>query len=107
VGGFVSFLLWLYLEEHGTDKVHALEEFEVDVHVVRGLPPSLSVLLLRVLLGVFVRVTLDPLREQLLHTALGLNFHQARVGFVDHAVAECAQAELRHHAVKQNLRANV
>lgn len=38
-----------HLQEHGAREVAALEEVEVDVHVVRSLPSALGLLLLRVL----------------------------------------------------------
>lgn len=82
-----------------------LEELEVDVHVEGHLAAALNGLLLGGLLG---RLGHDePLRQELLGVARAVELGHARVGLLDEAALEGADAEHGHHAVEQDLRVDV
>ena len=85
--------------------MHALQELEVDVHVERHLASALELFLLH---GPLVEPGLrHALRQKLADAPADVKLREARLRFGEHPEAERRQAQLRHGAVEQDLRADV
>mmetsp|Transcript_20025 Transcript_20025/g.49793 ORF Transcript_20025/g.49793 Transcript_20025/m.49793 type:complete len:482 (-) Transcript_20025:673-2118(-) len=81
--------------------MHALQKFEVDVHVERHLAATLQLLLLD---GAFVEARLrDALRQQLAHAPAQIELTETRLCLGEQPEAEGGQAQLRHGAVEEDL----
>ena len=89
------------LNEHGTKEVDALEQFEVDVHVVGHLLRLLLLLLLRS--AVVLALWQESLSQQLPGPPGTLYFNQVVMRLLDEAKAKGAKAELHGGSVVENL----
>lgn len=87
--------------EHGWNKVDALQQLQVNVHVEGHLTLFLDLFLF----GSSLVLTLkkETLSQKLLSTAARLNVQQRVVSLFDVSVTECTQAKLNHGAIVKNL----
>lgn len=89
-------------EEHAAGQVHALKEFEIDVHMEGELALAFESFLFRCDLG--VSLDHDALGEELLLSAGATNFLERGLGLVDKVCTEGAEAYLNERTVEENLR---
>ena len=92
------------LHEHSGDEVDALQQLQVDVHVVGLLAAFLDLLLFG--RSLVLALQQEALGEQLLGAPRALDVHKAVVGVLDHPLSEGTQTELHHGAVIQDLQCN-
>mmetsp|Transcript_17740 Transcript_17740/g.25122 ORF Transcript_17740/g.25122 Transcript_17740/m.25122 type:complete len:243 (-) Transcript_17740:990-1718(-) len=90
--------------QHGQRQMAALQQVQIDVHVVGHLPPPLGLFLLGVLL--LVTAGLYPLSQELLDSA-GTHVFQTIVRLCNESLAKGAESHGHDHSIVQNLSFNV